>query len=304
MEYNERIKTLRIKMGLTQQQLADEIGVSRQTVTRWENGWVVPTLFYAQKLADLFGLTVSVLMTGKDEQPKKEKSSTGSTARFCVLSFLPVAVYCILWFAISAFTRFEYGLSESYDDNLRIRTFTDILYNVSFFLCFTAAVTAIAFWIIGLIEGLRRSTDKYSRYSFYKAWNIGLIFALTNLITLICLNLSFMMTFLPVIYFGTALVAVAVDFVFDFIFKKAFRAKMVTYKNGKLEIINLIYAIIAIIGILGFAAWITYIVVAYYPACGLEIGFTVLYSLIIAFVIDLSYIIVRIAVQKKLRQET
>ena len=68
MEYSERIKQFRQLKSVTQQQLADEIGVSRQSVVRWENGFAVPSMFYAQKLAVYFGVTVWFLMTGEEEK--------------------------------------------------------------------------------------------------------------------------------------------------------------------------------------------------------------------------------------------
>ena len=304
MEYNEYIKELRTRKGLTQQQLADAVGVSRQTVTRWENGWTVPTLYYAQKLAILFGLTVSELMTGQAEmetqpqpsyQTKPQTSIAATTARFAVLTFLPVAVYCIIWYLLSAI---NYGLISggSVSPDIIMRG----AYDATFDLCLTVIIAMTAFWIIRLVAGLRRLTDKFQRYEFYKTWNIGFIFALTNVLTLVFVSLSFIMSFLPVIYIGTAFVGVAADFAFGVVFKKAYGARMVTGKNRKLEIINTVFAAIAATGIVAFTAYVIYIVAAFYPACGLEIGFAVIFALAVTFVIEAAYIITRIVVRKRL----
>lgn len=57
-----RLKELRKVMGLTQEELADEIGVSKITILRWENGERVPKSDKAQALADFFGASVGYLL--------------------------------------------------------------------------------------------------------------------------------------------------------------------------------------------------------------------------------------------------
>lgn len=51
MALNDNIKKLREEKNLTQQQLADQLYVSRQTICRWENGSRCPDLIMAKKLA-------------------------------------------------------------------------------------------------------------------------------------------------------------------------------------------------------------------------------------------------------------
>lgn len=47
---NAIFKAARVREGLTQQQLADLIGVPQSTVGRWEGGHTVPTLIYFRRL--------------------------------------------------------------------------------------------------------------------------------------------------------------------------------------------------------------------------------------------------------------
>lgn len=51
MALGDNIKKLREEHSLTQQQLADKLYVSRQTVCRWENGSRCPDLIMAKRLA-------------------------------------------------------------------------------------------------------------------------------------------------------------------------------------------------------------------------------------------------------------
>ena len=62
-----RIKLLRQKQGKTQKELADEIGVKKLTISRWENAEDVSLKQdKAQQLADYFGVSVGYLL-GYDE---------------------------------------------------------------------------------------------------------------------------------------------------------------------------------------------------------------------------------------------
>ena len=50
------LKNLRIARSLSQSEVAEAIGTSANTVSRWERGIATPSLYYRRKLADLFGL--------------------------------------------------------------------------------------------------------------------------------------------------------------------------------------------------------------------------------------------------------
>ena len=55
---NNRIQDLRKEKGLTQQGLAEKLGVSRQTIISLKNGKYNPSISLAYKLAKVFGLTI------------------------------------------------------------------------------------------------------------------------------------------------------------------------------------------------------------------------------------------------------
>ena len=62
MEFSERLMILRKQAGLSQEQLADRLGVTRQSVSKWEGGAAVPELGKLVALADLFGVTTDCLL--------------------------------------------------------------------------------------------------------------------------------------------------------------------------------------------------------------------------------------------------
>lgn len=66
MALNDNIKKFREEKNLTQQQLADKLYVSRQTVCRWENGSRCPDLITAKKLALELDVSMDELISDKD----------------------------------------------------------------------------------------------------------------------------------------------------------------------------------------------------------------------------------------------
>lgn len=64
---NNRIKVARAGQGITQQQLAEAAGVSRQTINAIESGKFVPSTVLALKMARIFGCKVEDIFQLGDE---------------------------------------------------------------------------------------------------------------------------------------------------------------------------------------------------------------------------------------------
>ena len=65
MTIAETIKTLRKTAGMSQEQLAEKLHVSRQAVTKWETEGGTPDIENLRAIAALFGITVDELLTGE-----------------------------------------------------------------------------------------------------------------------------------------------------------------------------------------------------------------------------------------------
>ena len=70
MELGQKLKEARIKAGLKQEELARAIGVSRQTVSNWENNRSYPDIACVMKLSDLYNLSLDELL--KEDQKVQE----------------------------------------------------------------------------------------------------------------------------------------------------------------------------------------------------------------------------------------
>ena len=62
----ENIQNTRLANRFTQEQLAEKVGVSRQTIAKWESGETSPDLEHAASLADALGTTLDQLVTFAD----------------------------------------------------------------------------------------------------------------------------------------------------------------------------------------------------------------------------------------------
>lgn len=81
MSFNNKIKELREKENLTQQDIADKLFVSRQSVCRWEKGTRTPDIFIAKKLAIELHTSLDELISEDDlYRNKKEKMEAQSFA--------------------------------------------------------------------------------------------------------------------------------------------------------------------------------------------------------------------------------
>ena len=63
-----RLRELRNKSGLTQNEIASKLGVSGQTILNWENGIYEPKINQLIQLADLFDVTVDYLIERKSNE--------------------------------------------------------------------------------------------------------------------------------------------------------------------------------------------------------------------------------------------
>ena len=68
MKLNNRLRVLRAEKEISQQMLADEIGISRQTVNSIERGKFNPSVVTALKMAKFFGVAVEDAFQLKEEE--------------------------------------------------------------------------------------------------------------------------------------------------------------------------------------------------------------------------------------------
>ena len=68
MGLGKKIRQLRFRAGLTQEQLADKLGIGPQSVSKWENAASMPDITALPLLAEIFGVSIDELFDLNDEQ--------------------------------------------------------------------------------------------------------------------------------------------------------------------------------------------------------------------------------------------
>ena len=68
-----RLEQIRKEKGITQEELADALEVSRQTVGSLENGRYNPSIILAYKIAKYFNLTIEEIFIYEEDKKKKNK---------------------------------------------------------------------------------------------------------------------------------------------------------------------------------------------------------------------------------------
>lgn len=82
MKIKDRIKQLRVELGLTQEQFANKIGFSRTAISAWEIGRNEPSNDDTIKLAVFFGVSTDYLLGNSDiRNPETEENDTLGLAK-------------------------------------------------------------------------------------------------------------------------------------------------------------------------------------------------------------------------------
>ena len=84
MNISDRIQALRKSKGISQEQLADAVGVSRQAVSKWESEQASPDLERIVAMADYFDVTTDYLLRGIE--PAKEQKRRFDARALCIIS--------------------------------------------------------------------------------------------------------------------------------------------------------------------------------------------------------------------------
>lgn len=76
MEIGVKLKEARIRAGMTQERVAEEIQVTRQTISNWENEKSFPDIVSVIKLSNLYDISLDQLLKGDEEMMEHLDRST------------------------------------------------------------------------------------------------------------------------------------------------------------------------------------------------------------------------------------
>lgn len=144
MDVGIRIKKYREKQNISQDELAEKIFVSRQTISNWENSKSYPDIKSLLLLSDIFKVSLDDFMKG-DIEKIKNLVNTQKVKEFNIIGYVYLAellilaitayplfklegnIGVIIWILFFIITFFTAGIAEKIKKNNNIQTYKEIL---------------------------------------------------------------------------------------------------------------------------------------------------------------------------------
>lgn len=104
MEFNEKLQELRKKKGLTQEELADKLYVSRTAVSKWESGRGYPNIESLKAIAGFFSVSVDALLSSDEILNVAEENQKETENRFrdTVFGLLDICMALLIFLPLFA----------------------------------------------------------------------------------------------------------------------------------------------------------------------------------------------------------
>lgn len=180
MNLGENIFQFRCRANLSQGDLANELGVSRQSVSKWENNSATPELDKLIKMAGIFGITLDTLVGLKAEQKPAPQEPDSSTIR-TTIGFI-VFVFGLVSFLLSVFFGNHLQVGEALGELISVNV---VLLGLALLLPYSLKVFSICATVIFLY-----SLICFGFLSIYSTYNYIFIFLSTGILLVWFLTLG------------------------------------------------------------------------------------------------------------------
>lgn len=174
MEIGTLIKNARNESKLTQEQTAESLGVSRQTISNWENGKSYPDIISVIKMSDLYSVSLDYLL--KEETSMKqtykeyleESTNTVKSGERKSKLTLILATLGIWVLSVIAFWLIEQGIGET-----------------GFSTAIVWGALPVTFFVVSAIIGQR---NYFGRFKWLTLPCLGIMYAMTGTVTEIMID--------------------------------------------------------------------------------------------------------------------
>ena len=165
MDIGTKLQKARLQARLTQEQVAESLGVSRQTISNWENEKTYPDIISVIKMSDLYAVSLDHLL--KEEQPMSnyidylEESTNIVNSKNKLSRLLIIITYLVIW----AFSLIFYWFFTSGSDAM------------GYSLIFLWILLPVTTFILSLLIG---KGDHWGRYKWISPLIFGLMYMLAE----------------------------------------------------------------------------------------------------------------------------
>ena len=144
MEFHEKLQELRKERGLTQEELAEALYVSRTAISKWESGRGYPSIDSLKEISNYFSVTIDELLSCDKLLSIAEKENKANLQNMCDILFGMIDVCSFMLIALPLYPNMVNG--HIYSVNLWAYTQTTELNYLLFWIMYASLV------IIGIIQ--------------------------------------------------------------------------------------------------------------------------------------------------------
>ncbi len=112
MEFNEKLQELRKQKGLTQEELAKSLYVSRTAISKWESGRGYPSIDSLKAISRFFSVSIDDLLSADEILTIAEDQHRQKEAHFCDLVFGLLDLSCAMFFFLPFFGQTIHGVIQ------------------------------------------------------------------------------------------------------------------------------------------------------------------------------------------------
>lgn len=152
MEFHEKIQILRKNRGMTQEELAEALFVSRTAVSKWESGRGYPSIDSLKEISGFFSITIDDLLSGEKLLSIAEREKQFGIRRVCELLFGMTDLFSLLLIVLPLYPKAVNG----YIYSVSLSAYTE-----------AATLNRMAYWILffvliltGILKILLNTTEK------------------------------------------------------------------------------------------------------------------------------------------------
>lgn len=121
MEFGEKLQELRKSRGLTQEELAEALFVSRTAVSKWESGRGYPSIDSLKEISNYFSVSIDDLLSGEKLISIAEKENKSNIRNICDLLFGMVDILSFLLIILPLYSK----TSEGYIYSVNLFVYTE-----------------------------------------------------------------------------------------------------------------------------------------------------------------------------------
>ena len=149
MEFNEKLQKLRKQKGLTQEELAELLYVSRTAISKWESGRGYPSIESLKQISKIFSMTIDELLSCDEIINIAETDVKQKEDRFCDLVFGLLDISVISFFFLPFFKQ----ISDTVIQAVSLLALSDIeLYMKLLYCVMVSAITIFGVLVLALIN--------------------------------------------------------------------------------------------------------------------------------------------------------